>query len=178
MKSNKQFENQSTVGNKFFENVPPVGKSNGLILLGKSNGVPQVTADVTETAILQKLSASLKVRDTTVVKGFGGTALFALGLLATAKESGECIRLDDDTDKEDRLSDAEQIFRRNSTIVRKYYKEEESLENGDSNCEVSDDGLMSMDLSDEVLASDYAMKTGKFANVRKQTESLRIDDKV
>jgi hypothetical protein len=119
MQSSKGIKNELAVGNKFFENIPPVGKTNNLKPLKNFGGVKQTRmTNVTETRKLQKLRQVLKGQDTTTVKGFGGNPLYIIGLLTTSKDSGEHVRLDDDTGKEDKLSAAEHILKRNSTIVR------------------------------------------------------------
>lgn len=81
MQSSKGIENELTVGNNFFENIPPVTKSSHLNQLRNSEEVVHTT-DPAETRRFQKSRNVLKAQDITVVKGFGGNALFALGLLA------------------------------------------------------------------------------------------------
>lgn len=171
MQSNKELENEPTVGNGFFENLPPVGKTNCLRPLRKFNGVKQATATSIPDRKFQKPKTVLKAPETIFVKGFGEMPLFVLGMVTKAEAAGEHVRLDDDTGKNGRLLEAEQICKRNSTMVRKLHKEEQ-LENSDNTCDANEDELVSIDFPDETLASDCSTKTGNY-NVRKQTESFR-----
>ena len=117
MRSNKNLESELTVGINFFENVPPVGKENCSGQWKKSIELPKVT----NRHIEKELKTPNGIRDKTIVKGFGETALFTLALLVTSKKSGDRIRLDDDAVKQQtKLCNAESICRRNPTIVRKY----------------------------------------------------------
>ena len=167
MQKNQQIENATTVGNKFFENVVPVVKGN----LTPLNGVEQVTpTSVTETKKFQRPKADSKVPETILVKGFGGTPLFVLGMITKAESAGDCVRLDSDIGKKGRLTEAEQICKWNSRMVRKL--QEEEVENDNDGCETNEEDLVPTDLPDETLASDYGTKIGYF-NVRKQTKSLR-----
>ena len=158
MQSIKQIENETTVGHKFFENIPPVEKTNNLNQL-RNFGVKQTrTTNVTETRKLQKLRELLKGQDIITVKGFGGNPLYILGLLATSKDSGERIRLDDDTCNKDKLSDAEQILKRNSTIIRESY-EDEILGNQENIWDANEVDPFEIGMQDEILACDYAAET-------------------
>ena len=172
MQSSKGIENELTVGNKFFENIPPVGKTNNLKPLRNFGGETRTT-NVTETRKLQKLREVPKGQDITIVKGFGGNPLYILGLLTTSKDSGECIRLDDDTGKEDKLSDAEHILKRNSTIVRESYYVD-ILGNRDNSWDVNKEDPLEIDLQDEILASDYAAEIGNFSMVRKHHKASTL----
>ena len=163
MQTSKQNENEPTVGNNFFENIPPVGKTNYLTSSRKFDGVKQVTTEgITETRESQNSPAELKAPETVVIKGFGESPLFVLGMLTKAEATEECVRLDDDTGKKSILSEAEQICKRNSTIVRKLYQEEEQIEkDNDNDYEVSEDEIIPKDFPDEILASDYSTRRGK-----------------
>ena len=139
--------------------------------LGNSCGIKQARiTNVTET--LQRPREVLNGRDTTTVKGFGGNPLYILGLLTTSKDSGERIRLDDDTGKKDKLSDAEQILKRNSTIVRQSYAEE-GLGNLDNTWQVNEEDPLEIGLQEEILASDYAAETRNPSMVRKQNKASK-----
>ena len=175
MQSSKGIENEPTVGNKFFENIPPVGKTNILNPLRNFSGVKQArTTNVTDTRKLQKQREVLKGRDTTTVKGFGGNPLYILGLLATSKDLGERIRLDDDTGNKDKLSDAEQILKRNSTIIRASY-DEEILRNQENTSDANEVAPFELGLQDEILASDYAAGIRNFGMVRKHHKASKQD---
>ena len=138
--------NEAAVGNKFFENVAPVAK-------GKFNVVEQVTAtNDTETRKFQGPKAPEMVH----VKGFGGTPLFVLGMITKAESAGDCVRLDSDIGKKGRLTEAEQICKWNSRMVRKL--QEEEVENDNDGCETNEEDLVPTDLPDETLASDYGSK--------------------
>lgn len=83
------------------------------------------------------------------------------------------MRLESDVGKMVKLTEAEQICKWNSTMVRKLHKEEEQQveENSKYGCETNEDELLSLDFPDETLAFDCETKIGNF-NVRKQTNSL------
>ena len=150
MQSSKGLENKPAVGNGFFENGPPVRKTDYLSPLRKFNEVKQVTAtSVTETRKSQKPKAVLKAPETIFVKGFGGTPLFVLGMFAKAEATGECVRLDDDTGKKGKLSEVEQICKRNSTMVKRLHQEQVQLEDNNNECEANEDALMPTDFPDD-----------------------------
>jgi hypothetical protein len=98
--------------------------------------------------------------------------LFVLGMVTKAEATGEYVRLDSDTGKKGRLTEAEQICKWNSTMVRKLHKEEEQVEYNNDGYETNEDELVPINFPDETLASDYGTKIGNF-NVRKQTKSFR-----
>jgi hypothetical protein len=175
MQSSKGIEDEPTVGNKFFENIPPVGKINNLNPLRSFGGVKQArTTNVIDTRKLQKPMGILKGQDTTTVKGFGGNPLYILGLITTSKDSGKHIRLDDDTGNKDKLFDAEQILKRNSTIIRESY-DEEILGNHENTGDANEADLFEIGLQDEIFASDYAAKIRNFGIVRKHRNVPKQD---
>jgi hypothetical protein len=157
MTSIKEVENEPTVGNNFFENVPPVEKSDEF----------QITTDLVETSNHQRSGEVTGTQGTTVLKGFGGNALFVLGLLAKTKEAGERVRLDDDTGNKEKLSNAEDIFRRNLIIVRKYYNVEGCIVTKNNGRIEEYDKPVPLALADEVFASDYVVKTRSLGKKRK-----------
>jgi hypothetical protein len=160
MQTNKQIENETAVGNKFLENVAPVAKGNYLTPSKKFNGVKQVTAtSVTETRKFQRPKADPKAPETLLVKGFGGTPLFVLGMVTKAEATGEYVRLDSDIGKKGRLTEAEDICKWNTRMVRKLH-EEEQVENNNDCCETSEDEFVPIDFPDETMASDYGTKIG------------------
>jgi hypothetical protein len=118
-----------------------------------------------------------KPPETILAKGFGGTPLFVLGMITRAEATGECVRLDSDIGKKAKFTEAEQICKWNSTMVRKLHKEEEQAENNNDGCDLNEDELVPIDFPDETLASDYSTKIGNF-NVRKQTRSFKRGVKV
>jgi hypothetical protein len=116
---------------------------------------------------IHRVKAVLKASKTIFVRGFGVTPLFVLGMVTKSEATGECVRLDDDIGKKGKLSEAEQICKRNYTMVKKLHKEEVQLEKNNNDCEANENELMPTDFPDETLASDYGTKTGN-SNVRKQ----------
>jgi hypothetical protein len=161
MKSNKNFESEPTVGINF-ENIPPVGTENRSSQWRIPIEVPKVSTTRTNGQIQEELKTPNEIREKTVIKGFGETTLFTLGLMVTSKESGDRIRLDDVNKQQTRLCNAESICRRNPTVVRKYYKEMETSENQDRSCETDKNDHVPVDFQDEIFASDFATKKGKF----------------
>jgi hypothetical protein len=108
------------------------------------------------------------------LKGFGGNALFALGLLARTKESGECVRLDDDTGNKEKLLNAEDIFRRNPSLIRRYYNEEERIETKKNDWIEEYEKSVPSAPADEVFASDYVKKTRSLSKKRKRANPFKI----
>jgi hypothetical protein len=168
MQSNKGLENEPIAGNGFFNNRPSIGKIS-LSPMRQLNGFKQViSTGTTETPKFQK-------PERIFVKGFGATPLFVLGMVKKAEDGGQRLRLDDDTSRKGRLSEAEQICKRNSTMVKKLHQEEEQLEkNTHYSYEACEYEIIPTNLPDETLASDCRTKTRKF-NLRKQAESSTRD---
>jgi hypothetical protein len=173
MQSRKGLENKPNVGNGILVRRPPFGKTNCLSPMTKLNGFKQATEiGVIETRSFQKPKAVLKGSKTISAKGFGRTPLFVMGMFTTAEATGECIRLDDDTGRKDRLTEAEQICKRNPTLVRKLHQEEELGKNGHKDFEANEYENMPTDFSDDAWASDYGTKTRNF-DLRKQVQSFK-----
>ena len=114
----------------------------------------------------QKNTKAPDVAKKTVVKGFGGTALFTAGLLITSEQAGDHIRLDDGLKKHNRLHNSEDICKRNPTIVRKYYNEKD-IEAENNICRIKEDEelLMPSDFREDILASDYHTRSGNLKKI-------------
>jgi hypothetical protein len=156
MESNKSdVKNEPTVGINFFENIPPVGTESRTSQRVHPVGLQNTTHGMS----WQKQQDSNKDFDNPVVKGFGSTALFTFGVLATAKKSGYRIRFDDDTQKQMKLCNAEDICKRNYAIIKECYKENRSsvsyrLLNDYDN----DDLETELQIGEDIFASDYNTK--------------------
>jgi hypothetical protein len=166
MEINKNQSNEPTVGSNFFESIPPVVIENYPSLWKNSTEALHITNSIENK---QATYGNIKLNETrykAVVKGFGCTALFTASLLMASKQLGVRIRLDDGTSKHSMLSNAEHICKRNSTIVRKYY-DDENIEYEDTSCETKtrEDIFIPTDFPDEMFASDYLVKSNRFDKV-------------
>jgi hypothetical protein len=162
MQVNKNYANELTVGINFFENVPPVRIQKDLSQWKRSTEAPYMESKQTK----QKNTKAHDVAKKTVVKGFGGTALFTAGLLITSEQAGDHIRLDDGLKKHNRLHNSEDICKRNPTIVRKYYNEKD-IEAENNICRIKEDEELHMpsDFREDILASDYHTKSGNLKKI-------------
>jgi hypothetical protein len=156
MQRNKSYANEPTVGINFFENIPPVGLENYPSIGKNSTDVKHVSNSTEDKQTTNGHTDLNETQDKAVVKGFGGTALFTFGLLMTSKR----IRLDDDgTTKNGTLSNAEDICKRNPTIVKKYCNEEIAEEGDSSSKTIKDEDVcISTDFPDEIFASDCILE--------------------
>jgi hypothetical protein len=166
MEINKNHANEPAVGISFFESIPPVGLQD--YSSRWKNSTPPLTNSIENK---QTTHGNIKLNETedkAVVKGFGGTALFTAGLLIATKQQGVRIRLDDGISKNGTISNAENICKRNPTIVRKYCNEE-LTEGRDTSCKTKtiedENTCVPKDFPDEIFASDYPMKSGNLNKI-------------
>jgi hypothetical protein len=153
---NKNYANELTVGINFFENIPPVRIEKDLSQWKRSTEAPYIAHNI------EGRQRNTKLNDTeekTVVKGFGGTALFTAGLLMTSKQAGDRIRLDEGVRRHNKLHNSEDICKRNPTIVKKYYNERD-IEFENISCKTKEDEEIDipLDFHDDIFASDYHAK--------------------
>lgn len=150
--------NEPTVGINFFENIPPGGSENYSFRWKNSTKVKHVSNNTADKKTRHGSIGLNETQDNAVVKGFGSTPLFTVGLLVTSKQR---IRLDDDgAAKNGKLSNAEDICKRNRTIVKNYWNEDVAEEGDNTSKTIKDeDECIPTDFKEPRFASDYALKT-------------------